>query len=151
MRRALALLPLLVVLAACSSPTTSDDDVTALAVGDCFDLVETAEVTSVPTIDCAEEHDLEVYAIVTMDGDDFPGADAVLTETADRCGDEFEGFLGIAYTAALARGEYDFTSLYPTEESWKLGDREIVCAIAATTPDGLVSRVTGSLKGAETP
>lgn len=147
MKRAALLLTLAVVLTGCGSPAV-DDDVTALTVGDCFDELEGSEVTSVPRVDCAEEHDFEVYAVAAMADEEFPGHDATVTEAGETCSDAFEVFLGLPYDDAL-QGGYDFTSLYPTAESWKLGDREIVCSIAATTPDGEIRPVTGTLKGAE--
>lgn len=140
-----AALTLLVV--GCATPGP-DDDVTALRVGVCFTEPESGEVTEVPRVDCAEAHDLEVYAVPQLAGTDYPGHEAVVAEAGRLCADGFADFLGLAYADAL-QGGYDFTSLYPTEQSWDLGDRDVVCAIATTTPDGLIRPHTGTLKGAE--
>jgi hypothetical protein len=43
----------------------------------------------------------------------------------EQCLDRFTGFVGIAYEVS----ELDILTLYPTQESWRQNDREVVCAV----------------------
>ncbi|GAA1988404.1 hypothetical protein GCM10009799_12580 [Nocardiopsis rhodophaea] len=112
-----------------------------IEVGECLASVpQDGEVFNVETIDCAETHEGEVYANVTLDDGDFPGVKKIEKTVDARCSEEFESFVGIGYNDS----ELEFTSLYPTEESWNTwDDRQVTCIIA--DPEG----TTGSLKGAE--
>jgi len=121
---------------------SSEADVFSLKVGDCLNQTATAEVTevsSVPTVPCAEPHDSEAYAATDLPEGDFPG-DAAVTESADTfCYDEFATFIGLSYDESAL----DLASFYPTQESWAEGDREIMCFVSS--PDG---QVTGTLAAA---
>ena len=55
------------------------------------------------------------------------------------CADEFETFIG----TPADQSELLATYMYPTEDSWKSGDREILCVVYV---DGTTT--TGTLKGA---
>ncbi|TDQ51596.1 septum formation family protein [Actinorugispora endophytica] len=117
------------------------DDVFTLVVGDCLSSsTGEGEVSSVPTVDCAEPHDSEVYASHMIADGAYPGEDAIYTEAEEVCTTEFETFVGMAYLDS----ELDFEYLYPTEDSWnELDDREILCMVV--DPAG---QTTGSLEGA---
>ena len=72
LRTLAGLVALTLLLAACSG------NVFELAVGDCFDdgdmaLGELEEIGEFPLVDCSVPHDNEVYAVVTVDGEVFPG------------------------------------------------------------------------------
>lgn len=129
---------------------SGEDDVFTLAVGDCWDNTEAnadaAEVSSVPTVDCEKKHDFEAYSAMNMDDKEYPGLAETEAEADQYCMDKFEGFLGLSYEEAVA---YDFTYFYPSDQSWGLGDREILCTIYAIDENGEIEKVTGSLKGAE--
>ncbi|GAB4065639.1 hypothetical protein GCM10028777_15800 [Angustibacter speluncae] len=152
----------LLVVAACSStpsrtpPATSSTSVpTASAsatrtpgqvdpfevvVGDCIDeATGEGELTEVPVVDCATPHLGEAYAVVRMeDRATFPGLDAVAV-AAQGCGAPFEEFVGRPLAGSALRVTY----LHPTEDSWRAGDREILCVVS--DPAG---PVTGTLEGA---
>lgn len=118
----------------------TDTDVFTIKVGDCLnDGTATGEVSSVPTIDCAEPHDSEAYASIILPDGDYPGEDAVLTQADTDCASEFATYVGIAYEESTLGYAY----YYPTEQSWASGDREILCLVY--DPAG---QVTGSLAGA---
>ena len=149
MKRALTVGALLVItLSGCAVVSdalgpgeTTVFDVTA---GDCLnDASESGDVSTVPVVDCDEPHDSEVYAVITMDDGEYPGDAAVVTQANDSCRDSFERFIGVP----AAQSRYMFNALYPTEDSWNGGDREILCRVALV-PDGTVEKVTGSLAGA---
>jgi hypothetical protein len=102
------------------------EDVPTAEVGDCLNLVELAGadgVSELPTVDCAVEHDAQVFALVTLPDGDYPGEDALLTSVTELCSEQFEAFVGTApEDSALA-----LDGIGPSPESWAVGDREIVC------------------------
>ena len=139
-------LPLLLFFAifgaACSSESTTDestrDDVGSivesgdvgvfvLTVGDCFDKSPAEEISSVVGMPCTEPHDVQVVDRFYLEEGDWPGLEAVQESAALGCLDRFEGVTGEAYeTSAL-----DVAPLYPTEDGWGSGDREVLCALVS--------------------
>lgn len=116
-------------------------------VGQCVDLdSEATEITELKGFDCATEHDAEVYlkADVTYDGDyDYAAID---DEAVSMCLDAFQEYVG----ADLFATELDIYYVYPLEEGWSAGDREVVCAVYTPDPEtGEVVRTSGSLKNSE--
>jgi hypothetical protein len=90
------------------------ESVVDLEVGDCILLpdagAEGMEVERVRTVDCSELHDGEVLALFDVEGDDFPGEDALKAMAVEGCPPEASAYL------------------YPTEDSWKeLAGRRITC------------------------
>jgi len=147
-----AILLAALTLSGCSEISTllnGEGDVFSLEVGDCMnDTGENTDISSVPLIDCAEEHDAEVYATEDIKADSFPGS-AEVSDAADKiCVDEFKDFVGIDYDDPEAV-LLDYWVLTPTEETWAVGDHEVVCSIAQYDENGDVVKVTGSLKGAK--
>jgi hypothetical protein len=119
-----------------------DKSVFDLAVGDCFDDdPEAAEaVASVAIVDCSEPHDNEIYFEYSMTDAVFPGQEAAAQAAAQRCIQEFEGFVGKSYQES----DLDIFPITPTPESWDQGDRVVYCAIYALD----LSKLTGSMRGA---
>lgn len=122
------------------------DDVFTLAVGDCF--VESEFNTSfmgdgvseVPTVDCAQEHDSEVYHIETLPEGAYPGDESVEASATQACETNFETFIGLPYLDS----ELYYSFLTPTEDGWNtIDDREVVCYIVTNG-----EMVTGTLAGA---
>jgi len=134
-RRLLVSSALVVALAACGTASVFD-----FTVGDCFDdPSESGEVSSVTTVDCAEPHDNEVYALFDYDGsDEYPGEETLSTAADDGCEGRFEAYVGTAYLDS----EVYYTHLIPTEESWGTGDREVVCVLYIPG-----EKIEGSLEG----
>ncbi|CAL9383392.1 septum formation family protein [Nocardiopsis dassonvillei] len=124
-------------------------NVMELNVGDCFveEQMNTAlasgEVSNIPLVDCAEEHDSEFFFAYDMTEAEYPGEDATLTQAEELCtGEEFTNFIGVPYSES----EIYAGHLYPTQESWdQFNDREIIC-YATTSTSG--EMVTGTLSGA---
>jgi hypothetical protein len=74
----------------------------------------------------------------------WPGADTVGERADETCLDAFAGFVGESYDSS----ELDFVSLSPTEDSWSLGDRGVVCLVVQPDASGEnLEQVTGSLRG----
>ena len=148
MRRALTVGALLLTLSGCAVVSDAlgpgETIVFELSAGDCLnDASESGDVSTVPVVDCADPHDSEVYAVILMDDAEYPGDEAVATQAEADCRADFATFIGVP----AAQSRYMFNALYPTEDSWNGGDREILCRVALVT-DGKIQKVTGSLKGA---
>ena len=106
-----------------------------LVVGECFNNTVTiaaveGELIDVPRENCTLEHDNEVIASIQLDGVLFPGDDSVIIQGFKSCLPEFEEFIGVGFEEAGTL-EYDFFA--PTEASWALGDREILCFVYDST------------------
>jgi hypothetical protein len=119
---------------------SSDADVFALRVGDCLDMVEGAEVETVPVVPCGEPHSDEVYHDFQLAEGEFPGDEAVNAAAEEGCLAAFEPFVGLAYEdSTLYMAWYS-----PTEESWNgFDDRVVSCVIS--DPAG---EITGTLADA---
>jgi hypothetical protein len=117
----------------------------SLSVGDCFDDWEgsldgaTQEVSSVPIVDCAEPHDNEVYSIGNMADGSFPGDAAIEDWTINQCHDTFDAYVGKAYEEL----QLDFGALFPTAETWDIGDTEVMCFLWHID----LRKLTGSMQG----
>lgn len=128
---------------------SAEADAFEILKGDCIDLLalpgygdssegDEFEVESVPVVPCAEPHTGEVYAELIMEGNEFPGAEAVTKKFDEWCYAEFEKFVGLSYDESV----YGYTGFYPTQETWdQLDDRTLQCVVSSEEP------VTGSLKG----
>lgn len=111
-----------------------------LKVGDCFNADDSEIQSSVQTLDCADPHTYEVYALFDHEGSadaDFPGETTLATFAESGCSDRFEPFVGLTYDASELYVYY----LTPSLESWDNGDREVVCTVYL--PD---EQLTGSMR-----
>ncbi len=98
-----------------------------------------SDVDTVEVVDCETPHDSELFALIPVTENSFPGTDYLLREGGTRCQSAFDDFIGVDFTESVL----DFTYYYPTPSSWVDGDRSIYCL--AHDP-GL--QTTGSLLGA---
>src|SRR5215510_8685518 len=101
-------------------------DAFQVRVGDCFDDGSTFDdenVNSVPGVPCSDPHDNEVYAVFDVAMTTFPG-DAMSDMAHEGCLQRFEAFVGTDYESS----SLDIATLYPSAESWRENDREVVCA-----------------------
>lgn len=134
-----------------TEPTRDDDgaiveredaaDVFAITVGDCTNDEDqaAAEVSSVPVVPCAEEHDNEAYWAFDLEDAEFPGDTAVRTLADEGCYGAFEAFVGATYEDS----RYDYFPMSPSSLSWAQGDREVVCFVY----DVSGAKLTGSAAG----
>lgn len=114
-----------------------------IQVGDCLDDADSADaqgvVLSVPTVPCDADHDSEAFKEVTVSlKGGYPGNDALESAADTQCQSPFENFVH----ADAADTMLDYTYYYPTADSWRRGDRQILCLVY--NPDG---QVRGTLKG----
>nr|MDT0659166.1 septum formation family protein [Micromonospora sp. DSM 115978] len=109
-----------------------------LTAGDCLnDLEESASITSVPAVPCAEPHEAEVFALFEVSGDAFPGDAEISSQSEEQCTQRLAEYA----PAAVEDENLELFFLHPTQESWAQGDREVVCI--ANDPSG---QRTGSLR-----
>ncbi|WP_420112008.1 septum formation family protein [Pseudactinotalea sp.] len=109
-----------------SGETGDLDDVPTAEVGACLNLVDLLAgegIRDIPTVDCTEDHDAQVFALVDLPDGDYPGEDGIKNAVIDECGAAFEAFVGVSPDAS----ELDFDGLPPSEDSWAVGDREVIC------------------------
>jgi hypothetical protein len=115
-------------------------DAFEIRVGDCFDDTSSFdEVSSLPGVPCAEPHDNEAFAVIELTIASYPEGDAMGELAHNSCMRRFESFVGRDYESS----SLDILTIYPTSESWKQSDREVVCAVY----DMDASKLVGSVKG----
>jgi hypothetical protein len=102
-----------------------EGSVFALQVGTCFDEPTPVDgrIVEVPLVDCAQAHDHEVHALVTLEDGVFPGSLEIVRHADEACVEHFEDYVGVDY----ADSTYLVSYLAPSERSWELGDRTITC------------------------
>jgi hypothetical protein len=125
-----------IVLFGCSG------EVLKLDIGTCFDdpaefdLVDSSDV---PVVDCGTPHDNEVFANKDPAGDEFPGREGMANRADQECLTAFDAYVGEPYETSI----YEFSWFVPGEESWRDGDREVICFVYAIT----FEKITGSING----
>lgn len=111
---------------------------TSIKTGDCIAdaPADGANVLRLPKVSCDEPHEGEVYAMIRVSGNTFPGQTAMQNEYEQRCVSALDAY---APDATSDPGLSSFL-LYPSRETWDRGDRDVACI--AITQD----RRTGSIK-----
>lgn len=113
-----------------------------LDVGDCVaggvPEQDAADVEQVDTLPCDTPHGGEVYALLDLEGEAYPGDVVVTTQADEACLARFADFVGIAWERS--RLEYWFYT--PSPASWETGDREVACLVSDPT-----GPMTGSAAG----
>lgn len=115
-------------------------DVFQIKVGDCFDDVNSEEISSLPGVPCAEPHDNEAYASFNVTLSGYPEGDGMYEVAFESCLDQFETFVGRDYQSSTL----DIYALYPTAEGWAQNDREVVCAVFDMEENKLVGSMRDS-------
>lgn len=117
-------------------------DAFQIRVGDCFNDSNSFgdEISSLPGVPCAEPHDNEAFAIVDLTITSYPENEEAMAELAyDSCLQRFDAFVGKDYQSS----SLEIFTMYPSTESWKQDDREVVCAVYDMNADKLVGSVKG--------
>lgn len=118
---------------------SGDVDVFDLEVGDCLgEETGEGEIESLEAAPCSEPHSEEIFAALTVPDGDYPGQEALDAE-AEGCLEEFAEFVGMPYEESVLEINY----MTPTEESWSMGDRELLCTVYDPDAD-----TTGTLQDA---
>lgn len=116
-------------------------DAFQIRVGDCFDDTDSFsdEIRSLPGVPCSEPHDNEAFAVVDLTIATYPEGDGMAELAYDSCMERFESFVGKDYESS----SLEIFTMYPSTESWKQDDREVVCALY----DMNASKLVGSVQG----
>jgi Domain of unknown function (DUF4190)/Septum formation len=111
---------------------------TDVKVGECIETTpaEMANVKTLPKVSCDKPHEGEVYALLPVSGDTFPGQTALRDEYEKKCVSGLDSYS----PKAAADSAYQIFVLYPTQQTWDQGDRRVACL--TITPD----KRTGSVK-----
>ena len=127
------------------------DPIESARVGDCFVAGDAIEIDQVAIVECTEEHDSEVFAIVNAEpvfGATYPGEDALFSWLFDECLENFSGYTGESYETS----RYYFDTLIPTSDAWRFGDHEGMCTLILLDSDDnlLISTSSGRRDAAAT-
>ncbi len=125
-----------VLLGACAG-----DPLFSLEVGDCLMDPGAGVIKAVDIVDCADDHEFEVYATHMLSSADAWDQARVEAQGDKICLQLFESFVGRPFDGS----GWDFTWLGPSEQSWRSGDREVVCMLGPTS-----GTTTGSARGSST-
>jgi hypothetical protein len=119
-------------------PRSRQVPVSRLIVGDCFvpaDGLASYELNSNSAVDlasCDDSHNGVFFGRGMLDsavaGAAFPGDQEIGRLTSDRCAELFEDTYGVS-----ADG-FNYRYWRPNEQSWELGDRNILCAVLDADP-----------------
>lgn len=136
------------VLAGCATPAV---EAPTADVGDCLLLADLAgapppgeegQVEQIPTVACDQPHDAEVLLAYELPEGPFPGQDVIDGVVDTQCLPQFRTYVGVDYEESE---RFQILTVYPTEDSWSVGDREVLCIVH--TADG--ATVTGTFEDAE--
>lgn len=127
-------LALALILSGCTSglPTQVEggdsESVTVfdLSLGECVNdaaIPVGSDLKDLPTVNCDEPHDSELYAILGVTGSSYPGEQELDAQGKERCARAFGDFIGIPF----AESALEFRFYYPTASSWAQGDRSLYC------------------------
>jgi hypothetical protein len=98
--------------------------------GDCLkELPASGLVLTVDTVSCDEPHKGEIFSVLTMPEGDFPGTSAI-EEYQNKCGPELDKYS----PGAMEDPDVGLFVLYPSEDSWKQGDRAVTCIATSDSP-----------------
>ena len=115
-------------------------NVFSLEVGECLDQPDGLEVTNVTKRECDEPHDNEVFALIQVEGDDYPGEAAVESAAIEGCLGAFQPYVGRDFQTS----RLDIGWLEPTSDSWSNGDQEVVCMLNDFAGDKLTTSMKDS-------
>lgn len=101
------------------SPATVRPDY--LKPGDCVTGVEEGDVDEVQAVPCDKPGVGEVFAVFELTEKSWPGEARVADLASERCSDSYKAPSG------QVGQEPDVMFIVPTEDSWKYGDRSVVC------------------------
>jgi hypothetical protein len=110
-------------------------------VGDCFNDSTSIDedISSVPGVPCSEPHDNETFAVFDLSVENYLEEAAMYDLAYESCKSRFEAFVGKDYESSML----EITTMYPSPESWKQNDREVICAVFDMNAEKLVGSAAG--------
>jgi hypothetical protein len=126
---------------------TALNPIPSYAAGECLKGTFTGnsiDLSAIRTTECAEPHRGEVVGVHALaepaSAAAFPGIPAIETTASDRCPPLFADYVGIGFDESRLEMFY----LYPSEETWGRGDRQIACIVTASGGEALTGTVAGT-------
>lgn len=116
-----------------AAPVTGTVPAKDLVVGSCISDANatTGDVTTFDAVECDKPHDGEVYTIIKLAGEKYPGLKFVTAKGQRGCRARLRRQLTAkAYKDKLLGYKY----VYPTKQSWAQADREITCLATFKKP-----------------
>lgn len=124
------------------TPVSSSDPtgvyIEALVVGECFD--DTSDEDEVARTSCTVDHDGELYGVVTLPAQAWPGDEKVGDLGEAACDEKFKAYVGID----VDDSELDPVAWYPERAGWNSGDRNVYCTAYGPFGDPLDQTVKDS-------
>ncbi|MCS6562746.1 MULTISPECIES: septum formation family protein [Curtobacterium] len=103
---------------------------TDLAGGECLSPFTNAWSQTFTVVDCATPHIGQLTARLAVEGDTYPGAEALATQAADQC----QSDTALNASAAAAVGDVQVQGSYaPDQATWDQGDRFISCFVTRSS------------------
>jgi hypothetical protein len=140
-------------LDAATAPLPIEDDAlprraSEVEVGECLDVPglrdpEVTQLVDLEVIDCAEPHDAEVFARISLDDEPeapYPGDEHVRSAADQVCFERFEAYVGIRYVDA----RLEIVHLRPPVAAWVRGDRIVTCLLVNATAEPLLGSMAGT-------
>ncbi len=115
--------------------TSGTELIESLRPGDCFSGVQDERLRSVTAHPCAEPHEAQLAAVLTLDDGPFPGVEEASAQAEDACIDKVDALVGADVTEEL-----DLLYLVPDSSFAWNADRTVQCIFVAV--DG---EMTGSV------
>lgn len=129
-----------------AAPTPEYRDPFSLAVGDCFNPIydsATDDFLAGSIVSCDVPHRMEFFGTLVLEGapdDPYPGLGETDAQAIEGCDAAFEEYVGVAQEDSRLVYAY----WYPSEETWALGDRTVLCAVEGSEASPLIRSVEGS-------
>lgn len=112
-----------------------------LQAGDCFNGGEEDEISEVDGVPCSDEHEYEVFALATYEGDgSFPTEADLEPIFFEVCEPSFEPYVGAPWEVSEIQG----SMISPSDESWSAGDRSFICILYDLQDATLTESLAGS-------
>ncbi len=109
---------------------------TDLAGGECLSPFTNAWAQTFTVVDCTTPHIGQLTARLPVDGDAYPGAEALATQAADQC----QSDAALNASAAAAVGDVQVQGSYaPDQATWDQGDRFISCFVTRSSGQELTA------------
>jgi hypothetical protein len=118
----------------------------SLDLGDCFDPIADADTGALLAANirrCEDPHLMEVFGLPTIDvplGEPFPPLTEIDAESERLYRTEFRRYVGIDFDESRLAA----TSYQPTEQTWAVGDRVVICVVEAAPISPLTQSVRDS-------
>jgi hypothetical protein len=110
----------------------------ALVVGECFN--DTSDEDEVARASCTVDHDGELYGVVTLPAQTWPGDEKVGDLGEAACDVKFKTYVGID----VDDSELEPVAWYPERAAWNSGDRNVYCTAYGPYGDSLDKTVKDS-------